>query len=188
MPIHNMKAQAWDMHSDEWWMKVWEGDLTVEESRLWEAHLAQCAACRQEWEALTRVEDMLRVAPPLPAMSAEFSVRVVEHVVRRQRLKRLLTFLGGLFVIAFIAGCVLLTIGPAFFSVERLLLALYTARHLLFGALVRTVVGLLSVWEMVVPLVILVSGLGFLLLMPNSILATVALFWFSRRRKAEVVA
>ncbi|MBN1874124.1 MAG: zf-HC2 domain-containing protein [Anaerolineae bacterium] len=183
MPVYTEEIMWCDAYEEEWWMRAFDGELSPDEEIMWQAHLKQCPACRLEWEAMVQVDTLLYDAPLVPSLPQDFTVRTVERVLHKQRLQQLLSFLGG-FVIVMLSAIVIFTsLGGVVFSLEHAFLALYASRHLLLAALMRTVVGLLSTWQMFVPIVTLVSAIGFLLLMPNSVLATVAVVLVSRRRR-----
>ncbi len=64
--------------TQQWFAERLDGRLDETRQRLWEAHLADCAACRQEWADYTAAWETLGRAPAV-APSAGF----VERTLRR---------------------------------------------------------------------------------------------------------
>ncbi len=173
-----------ERYDEVWWQRALDGELSPDEAREWEAHLAVCARCRREWEALRLVDDLLREPPPLPPLPADFTQRTLRRLEQRRQWRRLLTLVGGLIVVGLIAGVAVLSLERLFGVVSHLFAAIYTGRYLLLDALMRTVVGLMVAWRTVWPTALFIAVLGFVLLAPNGVMATMFLVWFSRRRSA----
>lgn len=177
-----------DMHSDVWWMRVCEGALSPEEETYWEAHLAQCEACRREWAALAQVDVFLRMAAPPPMLAPDFATRTVERITHKQKLRRMLRFVVGMLVLGLVAWIGWAYFGAALSSVVRALDVMISGRQVLFPALMRTLVGLAVTVKSLLPLLLGIAGAMLLLLTPNGILASVALVWFTQRKRAAGVA
>jgi len=178
----NMKKPNPDLHSDEWWLHVLEGTLSSQEADLWHAHLEQCEQCRLEWQAMAHIDALLRTASPPPLLSDDFTARTVARVMQKQRLQRLLSFLGGTLIITLVSWGVLSFLGATYISLERFFSFVITSRQVLFGSLMRTMIGLFLGWKTILPCIVGGAGLLFMLLMPNGILATLLLLWVSRRQ------
>ena len=171
-----------DMHSDAWWMRVMDGDLTLDEKQRWQAHLAECQMCRLEWEAIAQVDLMLRTAAPPPMLSEEFALRTVTKITRKQKLRRLLGFITGVFVFTIVAWA-----GFAYFDVTlasaiRTINAVVSSRQILFAAFMRTLIGLMATVQPFLPLMFGIAGASLLLMAPNSLMATAVFVWYRRRR------
>ena len=72
--------------------------------------------------------------------------------------------------------------GSALASVERGLAAVLGSRQMLFWSLLRVAVSLVTAWGSVLPYLLAMMAVGLLLVMPNGLLATFAVFWLSRHR------
>ncbi|HNT75022.1 MAG TPA: hypothetical protein PKH77_08395 [Anaerolineae bacterium] len=175
-----------DWHSEEWWERAFEDDISVQEARLWEKHLVQCAECRREWEALRQLDTILRTAPPAPMLDASFTTRTVTRAVQKQHLRSLLSFLGSAFIIALVAWVVLNFLGNAYVSLGHALHVVRSEWQLLFTSLLQTVLALFTGWKIILPFLLGLAALSFLLLMPNGVLATLLFLWLSRRRPAAL--
>jgi anti-sigma factor RsiW len=176
------------MHSDAWWQRAIEGALSPDESRRWQRHLKVCEACRREWQALAKVDRLLRTAPPVPQLSEDFTQRTVAQVVRRQRWRRLLSYVVGTLIVALVTVMVYDTVSSTFASLERTVSVLLSSWQLLFSSLMRTSVDLIVTGKAIAPLLVaMVSGM-LLFLMPNGALATMMFVWFSRRGRASSAA
>lgn len=67
-----------------------EDDLTAEQDRALQDHLASCAACRQlesSWDELEAVIDRTSQLAPAPGFVDRWQVRMVEHQHHQQRLR-----------------------------------------------------------------------------------------------------
>lgn len=169
-----------DMHSDTWWMRALDGELSPAEARDWEAHRLMCSKCRLEWEALTQADTLLRVAPALPSLPEDFTGRTVARILRQRRQRLALGIAGGLVVVSVALFLELQFLGPAFFRIDHALTAIMAGRIVWLQSLNRLLVSLLSARETILMLV--VGGLGLLgvLLTPNSVFATLAFVWLTR--------
>lgn len=89
------------------------GDETLDARRMADhfAHLRQCTSCREQWEALQRVEDLFRTAPlcsPQPGFTVRFQQRLARHrSTRWSPLSALFLALSALVV----SGLVFLPVG-----------------------------------------------------------------------------
>ena len=92
-----------------------DGLLSQDQVRRMEEHLAQCDACRHEWEAMCWVSSMLKAEPlasPAPGFARRVLSRLQQREARRQRLSSSLGLLlgsaglgigvGGAFVVLFV--------------------------------------------------------------------------------------
>ena len=173
-----------DVHSDAWWMRVCEGELSPQEEAYWQAHLAQCEACRQEWAALMQVDVFLRTAAPPPMLAPEFTARTVERITHKQKLRHLLRFVVGMVVLGLVAWIGWSYFGITLANVVHTLNVMISGRQVLFAALMRTLVGLAVTVKALLPLLLGIAGAMLLFLTPNSILASVFVVWYSRRKRA----
>src|SRR5579872_3444446 len=64
-------------------------ELSGEERTLADAHLAQCAACRDFWEALKAVDAHLSAQFTRSGVSADFASQVRRRVTRQSSVERL---------------------------------------------------------------------------------------------------
>ena len=171
----------WDMHSEAWWIKALDGEMTPPEQALWEQHLRECSTCRTEWAALAQLEMVLRVAPaitPPAGLAAKTTARAV--TMRRQR--RLWMLLGISFLTVLLGAGVLVALGTVYGDFNRLLAAMVFSKDMLVQVLMRTLVGLMVAGRSFSPLVLaLAAGLLFLF-MPHGVLATVAVVMVRRQR------
>jgi len=173
-----------DVHSDAWWMRVCEGTLSPQEEAHWQAHLAQCEACRQEWAALAQVDGLLRAAVPPPMLAQDFTARTIERIAHKNKLRYMLRFVVGMVVLGLVAWIGWSYFGATLAGVVRTLDVMISGRQVLFTALMRTLVGLAVTVKALLPLLLGIAGAMLLFLMPNGILASAALVWFSRRKRA----
>ncbi len=174
-----------DMHSEAWWMRALDGELSGAEERAWQAHLAQCLSCRQEWAALTHMEALLRTAPPPPVLPADFTARTVTAITQKQRLRSLLRFLVGFMLLALTIWMGLGYCNIALGELIQTVGMVVSSRQILFAALMRTLVGLALTVKTFLPLIVGIAAALFLLLAPNSVLATVAMVRFAQKRQAR---
>jgi anti-sigma factor RsiW len=173
-----------DVHSDAWWMRVCEGELSPQEEAHWQAHLAQCEACRQEWAALMQADVLLRTAAPPPMLAPDFTVRTVECITHKQKLRHMLRFVVGMLALGLVAWIGWSYFGVTLANVVHALDVMISGRQVLFAALMRTLVGLAVTVKALLPLLLGVAGAMLLFLTPNSILASVFVVWYSRRKRA----
>src|SRR5512145_2750129 len=89
----NINTPIPDMHDEAWWLRAMDGDLTQSEHLLWEEHLNQCESCHNEWKVLMGLDSLLRAADPPPLLPADFTARTVAHIMRQQRVQRLVSLL-----------------------------------------------------------------------------------------------
>ncbi|MGC9395189.1 MAG: anti-sigma factor family protein [Anaerolineae bacterium] len=177
-----------DVHSDAWWMRVCEGELSPQEEADWQAHLAQCETCQQEWAALTQVDALLRTAAPPPTLAPDFTARTVERITHKQKLRHMLRFVVGILVLGLVAWIGWSFFGVTLANVVHTLEVMISGRQVLFAALMRTLVGLAVTVKALLPLLLGIAGAIFLFLTPNSILASVVVVWYSRRKRAAGTA
>lgn len=174
-----------EMHSDAWWLRVFEGELSADEGRRWQAHLAQCPTCQAEWNAMTQVEFVLRTAEPPPLLPETFTLQTVTLITRKQRLRRLLSFVTGALILGLVAWAGITYFDASLASLVRAANAVFSSRQVLLTALVRTLVGLAVTFKAIYPLMLGIAGTLLLLLAPNSVFATVAVVWYTRRRRGR---
>ncbi|HOT93286.1 MAG TPA: zf-HC2 domain-containing protein [Anaerolineae bacterium] len=177
-----------DMHSEAWWMRALDGELTCAEERAWQAHLAQCPSCRQEWTALTQVETLLRTATPPPLLPDDFTARTVTVIAQKQKLRAMLRFIVGFVLFALVAWVGLGYCSATLHELVQTVGAVIASRQILFAALMRTLVGLALTVKTFLPLIAGIAVALFLFLMPNSVLATVAMVRLSQKRQARSTA
>ncbi len=178
------KGISQDMHSEEWWVRVMENALSPDEQEAWDRHLSTCVQCQREWAALASVDEFLRLAPAPPPLPRDFTLVTVQRIAEKQRLRRLLSFIAGTLIVAVVAVVVFAVVGYAYTSMERGIGAVISARQILFQSLVHSLVGLILTWKAALPFIVGVTVAVYLVIMPNGMLVTAALFWLSRRRSA----
>ncbi len=181
-----MPEKKYRMHSDAWWIRALDDELTRGEQRAWEAHLAQCARCRLEWNALTDL-DQLFVTTPVPASPPDFVTETVAKVERAAWRRRLARWLGGLFIIAVLLVVEIAVFNAVFSSVTRVGGTLLASRDLLFQAWMRIWVSLIALGNVTLPLMCIALTASLLLIMPNGILATLAFVFIRRQRRKGAV-
>jgi predicted anti-sigma-YlaC factor YlaD len=177
-----------DMHSDAWWMRVCEGELSPQEESSWQVHLVQCETCRLEWAALAQIDMLLRTAAPPPMLALNFTARTVERITHKQKLRRMLGFVVGTMLLGLVAWIGWAYFGATLSSVAHTLSVMISGRQVLFTALMRTLVGLAVTVRALLPLLLGIAVAMFLFLAPNSILASVVVVWYSRRKRAAGTA
>jgi anti-sigma factor RsiW len=182
------------MHSESWWIRLMDDDLTSGEREQWNQHLWGCEWCQREWAALSAADEVLEMAavamPPLAIMplSAAFTEATVARVVRKQRFQRLVTYVAGAFIIGLVAWVVVTLLGATYSALLSYISAVLSARHIVFQSLLQTSVGLLLSWKVALPYLVGGTLALYLVLMPHGVLVTAALFWLSRRRLSAAVA
>jgi predicted anti-sigma-YlaC factor YlaD len=137
-----------------------DGRLESAESALLDDHLAECEACRVEWQRLQALDSLLAAAATMEA-PVRVRVQVMTRLERRDRARR--AIIGGTMLTLGTVALALLLIAPALFG---LLDTLGIAPALIRGGpttlshllgvgetLGRTYIGLFE--KLVVPLVIL---------------------------------
>ncbi|MBN1248296.1 MAG: hypothetical protein JXC32_11605 [Anaerolineae bacterium] len=177
-----------DMHSEAWWIRVLDDDLTEAERLRWEVHLETCAACREEWAMLSRVDAFLAGVPTPPALSPDFTATTVQVIVHKQRWRRYLSFLAGLLVVVVVAVSAFGLMGSALASFEQGIGAIVSARGALFHSLVQTLLALIVRWRSALPFIVGASVLAYALMMPNGLLMTFAIVWLSSRRRTQAAS
>lgn len=171
----------WDMHSEAWWIKALDGELSPAEQQLWEQHLGACRTCRVEWAALARLEIALRAAP-IPVPPVDFAPQTTMRALAARRQRRL--WLLGVSVLTILLGAgIVLGFGAVYWDFSRLLSAVIFSKDVLVQALMRTVVGLMVAGRSFAPLVLCGAAALLFLFMPNGMLATVAVVLVRRRRE-----
>lgn len=174
-----------DMHSDAWWMRVLESELTPEEERQWHAHLELCQTCRREWEALERIDTLMRTATPPPALPPNFATHTVKLIARKQKRRRLVSFLAGLLIFTLVAWIGLAYFDTTLASLVRAANAIIFSRQILFAALVHTLTELAIAIKALLPLMLGITGAALLLITPNGAIATTAILWYVRKRRTQ---
>jgi anti-sigma factor RsiW len=174
-----------DMHSDSWWIRALEGDLKREEEDAWETHLETCQVCQAEWEALTALDLLLQQAP-VPQPPPDFVARTVTQVVEAQQRGRKWRFVVGAVLVVIVLLVEIMVLGSLYTDAANLVTALLGAREMLFPALMRTGVGLITLAKAVAPFALLLTLVGFFILMPNGALATLALIMVRRQRSTSI--
>jgi len=180
-----LKMPSQDMHSEAWWIRVLDAELTPNEEARWEAHLLACESCRQELAALTRVDAFLSQAPAPPALPVDFTGATVRMIANRQRWHRMLSFLAGLLVTAMASLLVVGVAGSVFSSFEQGVGVMFSARAILFHSFVQTMLALLVRWQTILPYIAGTALVAYAFVMPNGLLMTFAFVWLSSRRRAR---
>ncbi|MBN1179599.1 MAG: zf-HC2 domain-containing protein [Anaerolineae bacterium] len=124
-----------------------DGELGAREQADLEAHVAQCAACRTEWERLHALEQVLRHVPPV-APPVGFAGRVAARVDRRHHHRRVV--LGAISLGLGGMTAAVLLVGPALLSLSAsagAILPLLEAGRVTLGRLCDATLALLgSFW------------------------------------------
>lgn len=173
-----------ELHSDEWWMRVYEDDLSDVERRLWAEHLKGCEPCYREWKALTQLDLVLQAAPSPPPLPVDFTKRTVDQVQRKRQIRWVLSFVAGLLIVLLVAVVELSVLSSTVATLDRGVTVLVSGRQLLFGAFMRALVDFFVSWQTLLPIILVVACVAFLMTMPNSLLATWAFMWISDRQRA----
>lgn len=175
----------WDMHSEGWWIRALDGELTLEEQADWEQHLRECARCRADWEALARLDTALRRVPrPVPPMDLALKTTAQATASYRRRRSWLLLGVVALTVLLGVAGTVAL--GIAYWDFNRILAVMLFSREVLFEALIQTLVGLMAAGHSLALLVLVLAAAWLLLFMPHGVLATITMVMLRRQREAAL--
>ncbi|MCJ7549638.1 MAG: hypothetical protein MUQ30_08145 [Anaerolineae bacterium] len=183
-----LKMPSQDMHTEAWWIRVLDDELTRDEAVRWGAHLLECVSCRQELAALTRVDLFLSQASVPPALPADFTDRTVQMIARRQRWRRMLSFLAGSLVVAAASLLVAGVADSMFASFGQGVGVMFSARGMLFHSFVQTMLALLVRWRTMLPYMVGTALVAYALVMPNGLLMTFAIVWLSSRRRARGMA
>jgi len=183
-----LKMPSQELHSEAWWIRVLDDELTPDEEVRWGAHLLECESCRQELAALARVDLFLSQVPAPPALPADFTDRTVQMIARRQRWRRMLSFLAGSLVVTVASLLVAGVADSMFSSFEQGVGLMFSARALLFHSFVQTVLALLVSWRTILPYLVGTALVAYALVMPNGLLMTFAIVWLSSRRRTRGIA
>lgn len=71
-----------------WTSLYLDGRLNEEQVARWQEHLAQCAACREEWEYMRSLSAILAAEAavvPAPGFASRVNARLQQHEARRRR-------------------------------------------------------------------------------------------------------
>jgi len=177
-----------DWHSDAWWMHACDEVLSPEEGQQWEEHLNTCENCRQEWEAMHRLDYLMQQPPAVPSLSPDFTAMTVLRITRQQRLRRILSFIAGSVIVTAISFGIFMAFDNAYHTLDQYLRVIFSARFVLFSSMVQIVLGLIEGWRMLLPFFVGLTILICVLLMPNSALVTCAVVWYSRRQQRQSAA
>lgn len=181
-------SDAHTLYTEAWWIKALDGELTPVEAQQWEVHLAQCGACRREWDALQLAEHWLLVAPAAPALPDSFTAQTTARIEHALRLRRIWAMVAPTLIVGLVTWLVVGYLGLALSTVEWLINALVLGWQPLLLSLVRALVSVLWTWRIHWPLIIAGITCGVLFLMPNSVMATAALVWLARHRPSTSAA
>jgi len=163
-----------------------DGELTPAEQQAWEAHLSECAACRQEWEALMSLDDLFQSAPAV-ALSEDFTARTLARLEKTKRRRKLWSVLGFLSLAVLVLVIEILVLGSALVDFRHVALVLFSSQDLLGQTLMRLGVGLIAMAKSLSPFFLGLAGLLMLFLMPNGILATATVVLVRRKRKSRAL-
>ena len=180
-----LKIPSQDMHTEAWWIRVLDDELTPDEAVRWGAHLLECVSCRQELAALTRVDMLLSQALAPPALPANFTERTVRMIARKQRWRRMLSFLAGSLVVGVASLAVAGAAKSMFSSYELGVGVVFAAREVLLHSFIQTMLALLVRWRTILPYVVGTALVAYALAMPNGLMMTFAFVWLSGRRRAR---
>ncbi len=169
------------MHSEAWWLRALEGDLTPDEQRAWEGHLALCQPCHAEWSALMEL-DALFAAAPTPTPPAGFMTATLARLERTRRYRRWAASLGGLILILVVAGLELLAFGALFSDLGRMAAVLGASHNILWQMFLQISVSLITFFQNIMPCALILSALYLSFLMPNGLLATLTVIFVRQRR------
>lgn len=183
-----LRMSSRDMHTEAWWIRVLDDELTPDEGLRWKAHLLTCESCRQELAALTRLDVFLSRAPAPPALPADFTDTTVQMIANKQRWRRMLGFLAGSLGVAAASLLIAGVAGSMLSSFGQGVGVMYTAREVLLHSVVQTVLALLVRWRTILPYMVGTALVGYVFAMPNGLLMTFAFVWLSSPRRARGVA
>lgn len=169
------------MHSEGWWIRALDHDLTPAEQRAWEAHLMTCESCRVEWSALAVVDRRLR-SVGVPRVPSRLAERVVTRTLRAQRRLRLLRYAVASLLVVVVSLVLLGLLGTTVAEIEREVAVLVSARQSLLRSLIQIVLALVFEWKILLPYIVALTVLTYLLMMPNSVLVALAILWLTWRR------
>jgi len=170
-------------HSEEWWLRALDAELSATETTAWLAHRQVCLSCCREWDTLMQVEGLLRATPALPALPATFTARTVTQALQRQRLQSIARALAAGLIVGVVTWLILGWLGSAYFSLEQFFYFILGGRQAIFQSCVLLLDTLLVTWQRLLPWVLLGTGLLTLLLMPNGIAATFLVVWMAQQRR-----
>ena len=186
--LENNVGSLQELHSEAWWIRLMDDDLTAAELAQWNGHLRGCESCQREWAALAAADEVLEMAAVAMPLPAAFTEATVARIVRKQRLQRSVTYAAGTVIVGLVAVVVVTFLGSAYSALTSCIGAALSARHIVFQSLLQTSVGLLLSWKALLPYLVGSTLALYLVLMPQGVLVTAALFWLSRRRQHAAVA
>lgn len=172
-------------HSDEWWMHVRDEVLSYEEEIAWQNHLSSCQECREEWNAMQKLNSLLVHAPAVPKLSPEFKINTLQIITRKQRFRRMLSIFVGTVIVAAVSLWIFTAFDNVYQTLEQSFRVIFSARYVLLSSLVQVFLGLIEGWRSSLPFFVGLTILVFMLLMPNSAMVTLAVVWYSRRQQKQ---
>jgi hypothetical protein len=131
---------------------------------------------------------MLRTAAPPPQLPEDFAMRTVTKITRKQKLRRLLSFMTGIVIFTIVAWVGFACFDVTLASVVRTVNAVVSSRQILFAAFMRTITGLTATVQTFLPLMFGIAGASLLLMAPNSLMATAVFVWYRRRRSQNAAS
>ncbi len=172
----------WDeAQSEAWWERAAAGLLSPAETRIWQAYLASCDPCRREWEALTSVERILRTAPAPPRVADDFTQATLARWQQSAARATVSRWIGILFLTLIIV-VELAWLGHTAFSARHLLDVLFAGRQVWWEALTLMWSSFLVSWQALLPVALTIALLAFLWYMPNGLLVTAGLLFWTHHR------
>jgi anti-sigma factor RsiW len=175
-----------DLHSETWWIRALDGELSPEEQGMWEQHLMFCESCRQEWHDLQEMEMFMRMVP-LPLAPVSLAAATLNQLTEKDQQQRRIALIGGsigLFSLIFAATFALL---PTLLTIDQFAAVVTGSWDVLLRTLIRVLFDALATWKILVPALAGVSGLAMLLAAPNGLVVTLAVLWARRRPQRPTV-
>ncbi len=177
----------WDeVQSDAWWERAARGKLSPTETRIWQAYLAACPSCRREWETLTTVEHILQKTPP-PTVSADFTQATLQRL-QKTTTHTVLSRWIGITLLAVVLIVEIAWLGHAALSALHLLEILIAGKQVWWEALVLTWSNFLISWQILIPFALALALLASLWCIPNGLIMTAGVLFWTRHRVKRTMA
>lgn len=168
-----------DLHSEAWWIKALDGDLSPAEQVLWERHRAECDRCQAEWVALAQLDTLL-ASVALPQPPANFTAHTVTRLMTAQHRRRVWLLLSLSVLTLLVGGGIVLSLSAILSDLSRLIAAVMFSWDLLMETLLHIALSLMVSGRFLSPLIVLLAALLLLVFMPNGVLATVTVILLRR--------
>ena len=170
------------MHSEAWWTRAMDAELSPEEERAWQQHLATCASCRAEWKAWLEVETLFQSAP-LPELPAAFVEDTLARWEAARRRRYAIGLVSAFFLILLVWGLILVSGSSCLRDILNAGDVLLASRELLFHALLRVGASLTGLGSNIFPWLLgACAFLYFSLVFNGTLAATVTLLLVNKKR------